>query len=389
MQLRPVCPSASRPRGAVAVQVLITLVLLLGVAALAIDVGNLYAAKAELQNAADAAALAGASAFADDVLRQQMEDDDDFDVLTDAARNRATAYANKNETTRRDTNLEFEDILVGTYDPANPTAPLSSIGQPNAVAVTARFTEDSSNGPISNFFASVFGYSHTDVTAAAAAAFDDHFASYTPTSPGPLIPFTIYVDTYLEQFASGADDFSYDPDLDLVLPFGDGMSEVVLYPYKDDPGGDGAGNFGLLNVGNPSQGVPWLRQQIENGITPEDLVAEIGTSELTFVDADGNSITYDITGNPGMKTSLESSVETRIGDVVGFFVHNALVGTGANAVYTIVYIRFGRVMEVHMTGKQSQRRIRVQPAVWTDPGVQTDPDAPSSGGMVGRIVLIQ
>jgi hypothetical protein len=320
-----------------------------------------------------------------------MEDDDDFDVLTDAARNRATAYASKNETTRRTTNLDFEDISVGTYDPDDPTAPLSPVGQPNAVAVTAKFTEDSPNGPVSNFFASILGYNHTDVIAAAAAAFDDRFAGYTPTSPGPLVPFTIYVDTYLEQLAGGPDDFSYDPDLDVVKEFGDGIREVVLYPYKDaeEDEGDGAGNFGLLNVGNPNEGVPLLREQIENGITQEDLIAEVGTGELTFVDADGSLITYDITGNPGMKVSLDTSVEARVGDVVGFFVHNAVAETGSNTTYTIVYLRFGRVLEVHLTGAPSQRRIRVQPAVWVDPGVHTDPDAPSSGGMVGRIVLIR
>ncbi len=50
-------------RGAVAVLVVAALVALLGFAALAIDVGFLVMKKTELQTAADAGALAGASAL--------------------------------------------------------------------------------------------------------------------------------------------------------------------------------------------------------------------------------------------------------------------------------------------------------------------------------------
>jgi uncharacterized membrane protein len=45
--------------------VAVSLVALLGMAALAIDVVTLYVARSEMQRAADAAALAGAKAFVD------------------------------------------------------------------------------------------------------------------------------------------------------------------------------------------------------------------------------------------------------------------------------------------------------------------------------------
>ncbi len=51
-------------KGAVVVMVAVTLVVLLGCAALAVDIGYLYVARAELQRTADAAALAGAQALA-------------------------------------------------------------------------------------------------------------------------------------------------------------------------------------------------------------------------------------------------------------------------------------------------------------------------------------
>jgi Flp pilus assembly protein TadG len=50
-----------RRRGAVAVQTAVMSALLIGCAALAVDVGMMYSARTELQRAADAAALAGVS----------------------------------------------------------------------------------------------------------------------------------------------------------------------------------------------------------------------------------------------------------------------------------------------------------------------------------------
>jgi Flp pilus assembly protein TadG len=56
--------------GAVAVFVALTMVVLLGVAALAVDIGYLYVVRGELQNAADAGALAGAQALYSPTGRQ-------------------------------------------------------------------------------------------------------------------------------------------------------------------------------------------------------------------------------------------------------------------------------------------------------------------------------
>ena len=58
-----------RRRGVVVVQVAVLLTVLLGFVALTVDVGLMYNTKAELQAAADAAALAGAAApYNDDGL---------------------------------------------------------------------------------------------------------------------------------------------------------------------------------------------------------------------------------------------------------------------------------------------------------------------------------
>lgn len=73
--------------GAALVLTLVMLTVLMGVAALAVDVGLLYSARGEAQRAADAAALAGASAFTEY----------DGRTAVDSARARAIRFAVANE----------------------------------------------------------------------------------------------------------------------------------------------------------------------------------------------------------------------------------------------------------------------------------------------------
>ena len=149
------------------------------------------------------------------------------------------------------------------------------------------------------------------------------------------------------------------------------------------------GNFGLLNIGLANAGVPGLSGQILNGVTAAQLADEIGTEEISFFDSTGNPITHQISGNPGVKVALKTDVQARVGDLIGFFVHSQLNQTGSNAVYTITKLRFGRVMEVVLNGPPAERRIVVQPSLYSDPGVRTDPQAGSSGGLVGQVYLVR
>ncbi|GAH58683.1 unnamed protein product, partial [marine sediment metagenome] len=56
-------PQRRQPKGTVIIIVAIMLAVLLGCAALAVDIGYLYVARAELQRTADSSALAGAQAL--------------------------------------------------------------------------------------------------------------------------------------------------------------------------------------------------------------------------------------------------------------------------------------------------------------------------------------
>lgn len=158
------CASARR-RGAVAIQVALAITAIVGFAALTIDVGAMYNAKADLQRTADAAALAAASRLA-------AFDEGDPVAL---ARAEAVSFANKNTVFGRygaGTNLAPSDIEfgravynagTGSYD-FQPTTSF-----PDAVRVRVRLESNSPNGALALKFARIFGYNEAEIDAEAIA----------------------------------------------------------------------------------------------------------------------------------------------------------------------------------------------------------------------------
>jgi Flp pilus assembly protein TadG len=127
-------------RGAVAVLVALLLVVLLGFGALAIDASMLYAQKAQLQNGADAAALA----IAQDCAKRGTA------LCQPAAAATAVQYAKAN------TNSGMAD------------APVPSFPAAGTVVVTTEARD--ANGPgMTLFLANVFGISRADVNATSTA----------------------------------------------------------------------------------------------------------------------------------------------------------------------------------------------------------------------------
>ena len=137
-------------RGGVVVQVAVMSTVILGCGALAIDIGMLYKTRGELQRAADAAALAGASSY-------------------------LLAFSYANPTLREGTLLDVSDLVLGTFNFDQPDTPLDTSGtQPfNAVELLVRRAPGSLNGPVSYLFAGVFGRQEGGVVASAAAAHEE------------------------------------------------------------------------------------------------------------------------------------------------------------------------------------------------------------------------
>jgi len=166
--------------GAVAIITgLATSLLLIGFGALAIDVGHLYVVRNELQNAADAGALAGARlAYADDPYCRTPRSGVDT-VILQAAQGAATT----NQSEGVGVEVSAGDVLKGHWSFASRTfTPISEMGAPtyctsssrdldtnftNAVKVVARRQAT----PAVSFLAGIFGYTHFEVSAEAVAYF--------------------------------------------------------------------------------------------------------------------------------------------------------------------------------------------------------------------------
>jgi len=153
----------SRRRAAVAVTTAVTVPVIIAFAALSVDVGVMYNAKADLQRTADAAALSAAA-------RLTAIGSGDRIAL---ARQTAKETALANLVLRTSPTLTDSDIVFGkstvnpitkqvTFVPSNDT--------PDSVRVRVRKTADSPNGALPLYFARIFGRDFTDVEASATAA---------------------------------------------------------------------------------------------------------------------------------------------------------------------------------------------------------------------------
>lgn len=378
----------SRRRGAVAVFALVMLVVLLGFASLTIDVGTLYNARADLQNAADAAALAAASSLAEDqMLEVRITKQLSASTVASDASKRAVSISSKLVSVgNKSVGLGAEDIVMGRIDlnssnsAIDPTADAHLF---NAITVSARRTSESANGAVDLFFASIWGKSTANVTASATAAFDDRVGGYDPGAGGAdLFPMTINEQVYDDELAKNTDAYEFDDQIDSVSKVKDGIPEINLYPLSDTPG-----NFGLLNVGLSNNGTGGVGDHILHGIPAEDLEEETGADHLDFYDENGDLTAVAIPGTPGLKASLESDIEQRVGDIVGVPVFSSVSGTGANTKYGIVGIRFVRIMAVSL--KSGSKYMWVQPVSYSGKGLIMDSNAKSSNGAAGQVVLVR
>lgn len=190
----------STEHGAVAVMTALFLVVLLGVAAAAIDIGHALVAKNELQNTADAAALAGTRALGIvyegmTLAAQQTYTLTSGDQAAIVAAAQATAVANS--AAGVPIAINAADIAIGTWNPATRIH-MPTVNQPKAVRVWAR-RDASANGPISTFLAGVVGLTSVNVSAVATA----DMTAVGQTAPGQLdVPFGIST-YYFTQFGCG------------------------------------------------------------------------------------------------------------------------------------------------------------------------------------------
>lgn len=143
-------------RGSIIVLAAIFLVVVFAFAAFSIDIGYIVVANADLQNAADAAAMSGAGH-----LRNGP----------DQARAYAITLAANNSSTNDNVVIAESDIELGTWDEDTATFTLLAAAdesKADSVRVTCSRTQARGN-PIGLFFAPVLGRNNADISATATA----------------------------------------------------------------------------------------------------------------------------------------------------------------------------------------------------------------------------
>ncbi|HSE58359.1 MAG TPA: TadE/TadG family type IV pilus assembly protein [Nitrospiraceae bacterium] len=198
--MRPFMRSLDNSHGAAAVMVAITLTVLLAMGAAAIDIGHALVARNELQNVADAAALAGTRALGLIYEGMTPSAQQAYNLSSGDAGNVIAAVqstASLNAAAGTTISVNAGDIQIGIWDPATRTL-TPTAAQPKAVRVIAR-RDGSANGPISTFLAGVVGMTSVSVNAVATA----DMTAVGQTSPGQLdVPFAIS-EYYFTQFGCG------------------------------------------------------------------------------------------------------------------------------------------------------------------------------------------
>lgn len=360
-----------RRRGAVAALVLVTIFVLLGFAALTVDVGLIYNTRAELQRTADAAALAGALRLMDD---RRLQGGAYLTEVLENARTETINYVAQNPVGKHSLSVLGTDLSVGYLsDPTSVTEAMdfSDPTRTNAVSVVVR-QDDTINGPVALTFSWLFGKQSSDVSARAAAALMDGIEGFrvTPqTGNAGLMPLSLKQQAWLDLLAgtfTSGDNYAYDPDTGTVSPGSDGVMELNLYPG----GGAGQlppGNFGTVDIGPNNNSTADLSRQIREGVNEADLAFFGGELRLG---ADG---TLQLNGDTGLSAAIKDDLQSIIGEPRTIPLFTTVTGNGNNATFTVVGFAGVRIMYVKLTGSMASKQVIIQPALVVDDAALAGP----------------
>lgn len=333
----------SRRRGAIVVLALILLVVVLAFVAFAVDIGLIVTTKAELQNCADSAAIAGARGLLDS---------------PESAESRAEYFAERNSSAGEP--VEFspnEDLEFGVWDSTSRTFTALAAGsesEATAVRITTR-RSSARNNALPLFFARLFGRNSANVSAIAIATAIDNFRGFelpaTSQVTLPIMPFTVDEETWRDvQDGIGPDNWSFNGQSEEVEGFWDGVPEMNIFPE----GQNAPGNRGYLEIGPTGGKNNTLRRQVLYGVNATDLDYHGGSLQI------GDDGTLLLGGRPGTIATLKTEFEAIRGELRIIPIFRSVSGNGNNAVYRLIEWVGVRVMYSDFQG--SPKKVIVQPA---------------------------
>ncbi|WP_322092152.1 TadG family pilus assembly protein [Paraburkholderia bannensis] len=221
--------SRNKQQGTVAVMTALMLVFLLGTASLAVDIGNLMVARNELQNAADAAAMAGAGCL---IRRTQCGNTTATQPDWPTATATASAFSTSNATNQvQGAYVKASTVSTGYWNATGTPYGLETLpftpGTNDLPAVQVSIMKDGSNanGTVRAFLAGIVGVQFLKASAVATAVLS------TPgnVGPGALFPLAISQCLYNTYWNSSTNSPNLSPNNN-TLP-GTGISQQQGQPY--------------------------------------------------------------------------------------------------------------------------------------------------------------
>ena len=265
-------------RGQSMVLTVVFMVVLLGFAALVVDVGSWYRAHRSAQATADASALAGAAVLPD----------------TAAATALATQYANKNGGS-------------GSGPSGTPQITITQTGY-EMDTIKVKVTR-----PSPGFFARVFGSQFMNVTVSGTATARAYNVQGIRNG---IAPITVNYKHPLLNCTRGQNP--------TCAPTFGTPTQLTLEDIHTSGGKDAAGSFGLINLngqGAQNIGAGTLADWLLNGYQDHDL--QTGKYDAA-------------TGADFNNSQFTSALDQQIGHELLFPVYRLLKGPGSNAVYDII-----------------------------------------------------
>lgn len=378
-------------RGSIAVFAAVAIVLLLLMAAFAIDFGMICVAKTEMQRSADAAALAATEELLNQIASQPGQAKQIDASMNSAIQEAGISVAALNQVGRSAPNVyqnpsndKNGEIVVGELirlDNGNTSLAFQDATRFNPVAVRVKRTADH-NGEVSLFFGHVLGRNGVTAEAYVQAAFVQDFKGFRVPSggdPSPtikILPFALnYAAWHLAQNGIGPDDFGWDTKTQSVNNCSDGISEISLYPLDTDA----AGNFGTVDIGSNNSTTPTLRRQIVEGVTREDLQFHRG--ELVL----GERGELILSGDPGLKLgAIEPELRKIIGQSRIVPLYSTVSRSGNQAEFTIIGFAGGRILDAELPGSTRFVRLQAAPMI-TRGGIQGHA---GTSGIYSPVILV-
>lgn len=331
------------------------MVIMIGMCAFALDTGYIYVTRSQLQRCADAAAMAAAWEMIDTAA---LSGDGSTNVSTTQIRTKAQEYAAYNYVLADNPQLSTSDVTIGYIDDpfsSNWQMQTENLSLINAVTVRVRrHTEQ--NGEVPLFFAHFLGHDHVELQAQATAAVLVNIRGFgVPNGGGNqgILPYALDEQTWLDMLAGGGDDdWSWDEENEQVVAGSDNIREVNLFPQ----GTGSPGNRGTVDIGGANNSTADIARQIVDGVSPDDMAQIGGSLEL---DDTGELL---LNGDTGISAGVKDELESIKGEPRVIPIFRSVIGNGNNAMYTIVGWVGIRILEVHLTGNMSGKRVIIQPA---------------------------